>query len=139
MRLIDADALKQNNVHTIIQLTITGQQTESVIYAKEIDNAPTICCGTCKHGWKGERIGDHEYVCCTKPYAELSNYHIKDWFCGDWKNKDEVLVVRCKDCKHYEPLSDEGNIGICDANPTGKLASAHWYCPDGERKTNGNC
>lgn len=42
MRLIDADALIPNNVHTIIRLTATGEQTESVIYAEEIDNAPTV-------------------------------------------------------------------------------------------------
>lgn len=55
-----------------------------------IAEALTICCETCKHGIKGERIGDREYVSCAKPYAGMSNYHTKDWFCGDWKNKNAV-------------------------------------------------
>lgn len=42
MRLIDADALIPNEVHTIIRLTATGEQTESVVYAEQIDNAPTV-------------------------------------------------------------------------------------------------
>lgn len=42
MRLIDADTLIPKEVHTIIRLTATGEQTESVVYAEQIDNAPTV-------------------------------------------------------------------------------------------------
>lgn len=80
-RLIDADAL-------IAEANKDGAY--GYVDAKQIADAPTVCCETCKHGIKGERIGGHEYVCCTKPYAELSNYHKKDWVCGDWRDKDAV-------------------------------------------------
>jgi len=73
MRLIDADALRY--------------EWDGMITI-DIKNAPTICCETCKHGIRGERIGGREYVSCVKPHAEISNYHTKDWFCGDWRDKD---------------------------------------------------
>lgn len=55
MRLIDADTLIPKEVHTIVRLTETGEQTESVIYAEDIENAPTVDavsvvrCKDCKH------------------------------------------------------------------------------------------
>lgn len=86
MRLIDADALEKEFCH--------GCQYENNKYVNCIDcavaNAPTVCCETCKHGIKGEHINGHEYVSCVKPYAGVSNYHTKDWFCGDWKNKNAI-------------------------------------------------
>jgi len=39
-------------------------------------------------------------------------------------------IVRCKDCKHYEPnrLFECRLHGSCQPKPD-------WYCADGERKT----
>lgn len=59
-----------------------------------------------------------------------------------WLDKalsDAVQVVRCKECKHYEPYCDGSVIGVCKINPMGKMASAHYYCAsgakmDGERR-----
>ena len=89
-RVIDADA--------VVVMTATcpkGRDIDSFIdgmgvVLDRIHDAPTICCETCKHGIKGECIGGREYVCCVKPYAGMSNYHTKDWFCGDWREKDAV-------------------------------------------------
>ena len=79
-RLIDADAL--------MSAVMAQDVVDKSVAKRLILQAPTVCCETCKHGWKGECIGGHEYVCCTKPYAGMSNYHEKDWVCGDWRDKD---------------------------------------------------
>ena len=46
--------------------------------------------------------------------------------------EDVVEVVRCKDCKRYEPLYHEKNIGVCH------LMLAYFeedgFCSQGERK-----
>ena len=59
MRLIDADALTP---HTIIRLTATGERTQRVVYADQIDNAQTI-----EERKKGEWLEltntNHTYVC----------------------------------------------------------------------------
>lgn len=82
MRLIDADALMN---------AVMAQGVVDKSMAKRlIIQVPTVCCEACKHGIKGERVGDYEYVYCTKPYAEICNSHTKDWFCGDWRDKDAV-------------------------------------------------
>lgn len=81
MRLIDADAL-------IAEANKDGAY--GYVDAKQIADAPTVCCETCKYGIKGERVGDYEYFTCVKPYAEMSNNHIKDWVCGDYRDKNEV-------------------------------------------------
>ncbi len=44
---------------------------------------------------------------------------------------DAVQVVRCRDCKHWNP----NGIGICklhDIRPT-PLMMDDWFCADGER------
>ena len=53
-----------------------------------IEEAPTVCCENCKYATEVERIGDREYVSCIKPYAGMSNVHLKRWVCGDWRGKD---------------------------------------------------
>lgn len=88
MRLIDADA-----VSAMTATCPEGMDIDSFIAGMgavldRVYEAPTVCCETCKHGIKGERIGGHEYFGCVKPYAEVRNYHTKDWFCGDWRDKD---------------------------------------------------
>lgn len=52
--------------------------------------------------------------------------------CNHFKHKDEVIVVRCKDCKHWCPDDDEGH---CE-NPDGldNYAKADDFCSYGERK-----
>lgn len=48
---------------------------------------------------------------------------------------DYVPVVRCKDCKHWNP----NGIGICklhDIRPT-PLMMDNWFCADGERRDDG--
>lgn len=51
---------------------------------------------------------------------------------------DAVLVVRCKDCKHFNPLPGyqyiDGFCGIGDIVTRGKRADG--YCDMGERKDN---
>ena len=46
--------------------------------------------------------------------------------------KNLTVVVRCKDCKHFE--IENGNIyGFCKINH-GTYIKADWFCADGERK-----
>ena len=95
MRLIDADALKgyfgelRAEFNCFDDTERTMYTTCSMVISK-LNDAPTVCCETCKHGIKGERIGDREYFSCVKPHADMSNYHLKDWVCGDWKDKNAV-------------------------------------------------
>jgi hypothetical protein len=42
MRLIDADALIQTEVHTVVVLKDGREQLESVLYAEQVDDAPTV-------------------------------------------------------------------------------------------------
>lgn len=43
MRLVDADALIPSEVHTVVVRKLDGQEVwESVLYAEQIDDAPTI-------------------------------------------------------------------------------------------------
>lgn len=62
-------------------------------------------------------------------------------FCVQYKHKDDVRVVRCKDCKHYRNHPN----GLCDcwtepyANERGYKGDMHCVEPDdfcsyGERK-----
>ena len=81
MRLVDGDAL-------LAEANKDGAY--GYVDAKQIADASTVCCETCKHGIKGERIGDQDYISCAKPHVEMSNYHLKDWVCGDWKDKNAV-------------------------------------------------
>ena len=76
-RLIDADAL-------IAEPNKDGAY--GYVDAKQIADAPTVCCENCKYATEVERIGDLEYVYCIKPHAGMTN---KDWFCGDWRRKDD--------------------------------------------------
>lgn len=42
MRLIDADALIPTQVHTVVVLKEGREQLESVLYAEQVDDAPTV-------------------------------------------------------------------------------------------------
>ena len=42
MRLIDADALIPTQVHTVVVLKDGREQLESVLYAEQVDDAPTV-------------------------------------------------------------------------------------------------
>ena len=72
MRLVDADALVPNEVHTIIRLTATGEQTESVVYAEQIDNAPTI--EERKRGqWEWHNENEFYYSCSCCGHKAYGN------------------------------------------------------------------
>lgn len=88
MRPIDADAVVVMTATCPEEMDINSFIAGMGVVLDRIYEAPIICCETCKHGIRGEHIGGHEYFSCAKPYAGVSNYHIKNWFCGDWKNKN---------------------------------------------------
>ena len=44
--------------------------------------------------------------------------------------EDRQLVVRCKDCKHFEP---DGIYTMCYRH-NGLSQNEDWYCADGERR-----
>lgn len=81
MRLVDADALRAkfpepreedggwlNREKVLVHLT--------GIWA-EIDNAPTVCCGTCKHYMPLNKSG---LGLCS--WGDIDVYG--DWICQDW-------------------------------------------------------
>lgn len=43
---------------------------------------------------------------------------------------EKTQIVRCKDCKHFEP---DGVYTMCYRH-NGLSPNADWYCADGERK-----
>ena len=48
---------------------------------------------------------------------------------------DETVVVRCKDCKHYEPDNYFHGHGDCNGACDNLVkVSDNWFCADGERK-----
>ena len=51
MRLIDADALIPSEIHTIVVRKADGKEVwESVLYAEQIDNVPTVDAEPFRHG-----------------------------------------------------------------------------------------
>ena len=48
--------------------------------------------------------------------------------------KDVVEVVRCKDCKHRGMFYGEP---FCELDVDCMYAKDDWYCPNGERRTDG--
>lgn len=59
---------------------------------------------------------------------------MKEWIVKDTLNNKYVQeLVRCKDCKHYEPdrLFECNLHGACQPKPD-------WFCADGERMQNLN-
>ena len=60
-------------------------------------------------------------------------------WCAQFKHRDDVRVVRCKDCKHWEK-----ETGSCTEHPTYYDHGMDWYiydeddfCSCGERKADG--
>ena len=46
---------------------------------------------------------------------------------------DAVPVVRCKICKHFDPMPTTHD-GFC--GNVGAIVSENWFCADGEAKSN---
>lgn len=65
MRLIDADALIPSEIHTIVVRKADGKEVwESVLYAEQIDNVPTVNAEPVKHGrWIGESQTKRVFKC----------------------------------------------------------------------------
>ena len=152
MRLIDADALKDEvmKIWAYIQCT-TGDDVMNAVMT-DIKNAPTVDAEPVRHGhwiWK-ERKGIREawYQCSECNAYDLREIDVTShycWACGSkmddlptsakCEEVDAVPVVRCKDCKHYR-TSDAGHpdCDYCDRLICGTI-KPDFYCADGERKT----
>lgn len=79
MRLIDADALIPTEVHTVVVLKDGREQLESVLYAEQVDDVPTIDAVPVRHGeWEQVEVIDYD---------------------GISMNDD---AVRCNACGHVE-------------------------------------
>ena len=84
MRLVDADTLIPKEVHTIIRLTATGEQTESVVYAEQIDKAPTVDAVERKRGrWISDLAfyDDEGCPCIVLRCSECGEPYPKSNFC----------------------------------------------------------
>lgn len=59
--------------------------------------------------------------------------------CNHFKHKDEVIVVRCKDCKYYKMLTDyrESRLPVCDRRKLNVEMHEDDFCSYGERKNKG--
>lgn len=60
--------------------------------------------------------------------------------CNHFKHRDEVIVVRCKDCVHYKPQRQSAhwtNVTLyCCRGPSVKVSPGD-FCSFGERRDNG--
>ena len=72
MRPIDADALIPSEVHTVVVRKADGEEVwASVLYAEQIDNAPTVDAEPVRHGhWSKRQDGElynlpFSVVCCS--------------------------------------------------------------------------
>lgn len=65
-------------------------------------------------------------VCC-KAMSDIANHYPL------YKNVDEVAVVRCKDCKHYNTSSCADGFGWCEKINRGEMDE--HYCSYGERRS----
>lgn len=81
MRLIDADAL---NVYTIVRLVATGEQCENVIYAEDIDNAPTVDAVSVVHCKDCKWWNTDGYRECPNVLGETT----ADWYCANGERKE---------------------------------------------------
>lgn len=96
VRLIDADALIPSEVHTVVVRKLDGQEVwESVLYAEQIDYAPTI---TLKKYAKAEGYS----IIKRKPMPKLkpcpqcgaSGRKIEEWVC-----RTGYFYI-CAECNH---------------------------------------
>ena len=91
MRLIDADALIPQEIHTVIIIREDETKAiESVLFAEQVDNAPTIDAAPVKHGeWikNEDRNGWHCSECKVDNYyayswsSEKGTYEFQDNYC----------------------------------------------------------
>ena len=64
------------------------------------------------------------------------------WWKDKWHNVEYAPVVRCKDCRYYEPPEDGDSLGVCRnhrlcvSNMGEVYPYENYYCPYGERKDN---
>lgn len=94
MRLVDADALIPMEVHTIVVRKADGNEVwESVLYAEQIDNAPTIDAEPIRHG---------RWIKRTKVHPDLPNDSTYNYECSDCSYMDthgaNVEVPYCWHC-----------------------------------------
>ena len=47
---------------------------------------------------------------------------------------DAVLVVRCRDCKHYNINGCMDGFGWCEHSGNDHSSADNWFCADGERR-----
>lgn len=66
MRLIDADALIPTQVHTVVVLKDGREQIESVLYAEQVDDAPTVEPASPWHRVEEPPKKEGRYWCATK-------------------------------------------------------------------------
>ena len=80
-RYIDADLLLED-VHTIIQKRYEDETTESVVYADQIENAPTVDAVPVVHGkWVFNENDDMFYCTNCKNGSVRNDYPYCHW-CG---------------------------------------------------------
>ena len=49
---------------------------------------------------------------------------------------DAVTVIRCRNCKYYNPENCGEGCGWCERNGMGHGSFDDWFCADGESKEN---
>lgn len=130
MRLIDADALKENAYDSREWKNAEVGFHQMVVDIEDIDDAPTV---------DAVPVGVVEQFIWERDMAiqQLEEHGIP--FCG---KAYVVAVVRCKECKH-RPKYDGPNRLVfpdevcpcqCDDLYYNWMPSDDWYCADGERK-----
>lgn len=123
MRLIDADSLETHEIYE-------GEWVR-VVYADDIDNAPTIDAEPVRR--------ESEWKWCH----DCKEYDKENHCCHRWSTMiretfEAMQIIRCKDCKYQVEYSD-GDL-LCGRWDAEWYQAAHAqdydYCSYAERKSN---
>lgn len=81
---------------------------------------------------KAQRETIDELISADKALKLLQEQEAQKFFVDEYgKITPLPVVVRCKDCKHFEP---DGIYTMCYRH-NGLSPNADWFCADGERRT----
>lgn len=56
--------------------------------------------------------------------------------CNHFKHKDEVIVVRCKNCKHCQYDAEDRYFACTNSSAFNDIVEPNEFCSYGERKDN---
>lgn len=115
MRLIDADALIPTEVHTVVVLKDGREQLESVLYAEQVDDAPTVEPASPWHRVEEPPKEYGNYLAVVNgevmevTYSDISMRD--DW---NWSTCDAegFVWIRSESVTHWMPMPEPPKEGV---------------------------